>query len=427
MSRFISSVKRWSKMAMAGKQQPLEDISSQSSSQYLSLVDLPEEVLRHIFGFLSDADLYFNLRCMCRRLRRLVNDYVQIDTKVLLASGYQDSEKKTSEIVFLFKRGHNVTSSFSRAAAPFLTDPHLKSSLSARQRFGAVLQGKILIVQNTGVFEYKVNEDAWERLTRQYNFFSSIQLNTYVSFALQGCAINGVQLLCSGDTSQGVELLQFSDSDLENAPRSDYLSSTKSISHTPCPSPLPLKWHYHFSNHECVTNVTNIGDGKVMAVGGHVMSVHYIASKEVYQGELTENKKDVIWKQLEPMKEPRCNHITFKMKDSVYVAGGSAYSLKLGNSNFLSSCERFSLKENRWFDCQHSLPYPLSRASVSVGADESYAVITGGRSYRNIDDYDDELMVNKIVIFTEEKGFQCLGGDSSLLFARADHVSITLL
>ena len=339
-----------------------------------------------------------------------------LGAKVLLASGYQDSEEKTSEIVFLFKRGQNVTSGFSKVAAPFLTDPSY-----TRKRFGAVLQGKILIVESTGVFEYKVNEDAWERLIRY------TQPDKYGTFAVQGCGINGVQLLCSGENPQRVGLLQFTDSsDLENAPGSDNSSSTERISQTPCPTPLPLKWQYHAANHKCTTNVTNIGDGKVMAVGGHVMSVHYIASRLVYQGELTDDKKDIIWKQLEPLKEPRCNHITFKMKDSVYVAGGSAYSLKLGNSNFLSSCERFSLKECRWFDCQHSLPYPLIRASVSVSADESFAVITGGMSYRNIDDYDDESMLDKIVIFTEEKGFQCLG-ESSLLSARASHVSITLL
>ena len=64
--------------ATAGKRKSLEDISSQSISGDLNLVDLPEEVARHIFGFLSDADLFFKLRCMCRQLHRLVNEYVHL-------------------------------------------------------------------------------------------------------------------------------------------------------------------------------------------------------------------------------------------------------------------------------------------------------------------------------------------------------------
>ena len=44
----------------------------------LNILDLPEEVLRHVFSFLADAEVYFNLRCVSRQLRSYVENYVQL-------------------------------------------------------------------------------------------------------------------------------------------------------------------------------------------------------------------------------------------------------------------------------------------------------------------------------------------------------------
>ena len=44
----------------------------------ISILALPEEVMRYIFDYLSDAEVYFNLRCVCRHLWELAESYVQV-------------------------------------------------------------------------------------------------------------------------------------------------------------------------------------------------------------------------------------------------------------------------------------------------------------------------------------------------------------
>ena len=51
---------------------------SPARRQELALLYLPEEVLRHIFGLLLDAEVYFKVRCVCRQLRDYIDDYIRV-------------------------------------------------------------------------------------------------------------------------------------------------------------------------------------------------------------------------------------------------------------------------------------------------------------------------------------------------------------
>ena len=84
------------------------------------------------------------------------------------------------------------------------------------------------------------------------------------------------------------------------------------------------------------------------------------------------------------------------MKGSVYVVGG-----KVGEAN-LSCCERYDIKQGKWFPSTYSLPcYLLSNSpAVSVSMDESFAIITDGTD-------------DSIIIFTEETGFFILDESST--------------
>ena len=68
--------------ATPAKQQRREDCASQSVVRDLQIIDLPEEVVRRIFSFMADAELYFNVRCVSRQLRHYVEDYVQIGKSI---------------------------------------------------------------------------------------------------------------------------------------------------------------------------------------------------------------------------------------------------------------------------------------------------------------------------------------------------------
>ena len=41
-------------------------------------LDLPEEIIWCILSHLEDAELFFNVRCTCRILQDIVEDYIEI-------------------------------------------------------------------------------------------------------------------------------------------------------------------------------------------------------------------------------------------------------------------------------------------------------------------------------------------------------------
>lgn len=42
------------------------------------LLDLPEEMILFILTYLEDAELFFNVRCVCQRLKYAVQSYIEI-------------------------------------------------------------------------------------------------------------------------------------------------------------------------------------------------------------------------------------------------------------------------------------------------------------------------------------------------------------
>ena len=124
---------------------------------------------------------------------------------------------------------------------------------------------------------------------------------------------------------------------------------------------------------------------------------------------------------MDSLKNARVGHIAFKMGENLYVAGGNGADLKL-----LSSCERYSIKEDKWFTSEHSLPYPLSGASVSVSADEKFSIIAGGASQRLKGEQDSDYSFSSedaVLFFTEKRGFYPIS-HCKLNYKREGHVSI---
>ena len=153
-----------------------------------------------------------------------------------------------------------------------------------------------------------------------------------------------------------------------------------------------------------------------MGSDGYEMNANNV--NHVYQGHFEQDTNDVVWKPLEPLKKAKTSYIIFKMKDNVYVAGGLDCRHQV-----LLCCDRLNLKENTWFSCKHSLPYPLDWASVVVSDDESFAVITGRRKanyvFRKRPCYSDS-----IIVFTEKEGFKVM--PTGLLNKRFAYVSILI-
>ena len=264
----------------------------------------------------------------------------------------------------------------------------------------------------------------------------------------QGCTINNKYLLCGGALRNRVEILSLENKSLNRGtPRhSSYLSTAKQkfksyFSSTSDATNIKLKSlflrnkfpvKFPFSKLQKVLpnfgqysghTITNIEKNKVMVVASFVNGNNCLSlSNRVFHGEFTDNEKRVTWKEVECMENARFGHIAFKMKGNVYVAGGNGADLKL-----LSSCERYDIKENKWFNSEHSLPYPISGASVSVSADERFSVITGGASQRSGGEQENVSFSSEdgILFFTEKNGFYSLS-NSNLQYKREGHVSLRL-
>ena len=52
--------------------------SAETKHRELHLLELPEEVIRMIFGLLNNGEVYFKLRMVCRKLCELVETYIQL-------------------------------------------------------------------------------------------------------------------------------------------------------------------------------------------------------------------------------------------------------------------------------------------------------------------------------------------------------------
>ena len=170
----------------------------------------------------------------------------------------------------------------------------------------------------------------------------------------------------------------------------------------------PIRFSLIFSNGHSLTSISN---DKVLLIGGNFM----------FLGQLTWDKLNLRWKRLENVSSKpgysRSYHISFKMKDHVYVAGGLLTS-KIEESRKSTSCEKYNFKQNKWSSCEYSLPYPLIDASVVVSSDESFAVITGGIPKKT-------KPTDGIICFEEKRGFTLL--DDKMLRKRSSHVSIPIL
>ena len=59
----------------------------------ITLEDLPEEVIRYIFGYLSDAEVQFGVSKLCKKLEFIASGYVTLGMFIGYISSLKYSEK----------------------------------------------------------------------------------------------------------------------------------------------------------------------------------------------------------------------------------------------------------------------------------------------------------------------------------------------
>ena len=264
--------------------------------------------------------------------------------------------------------------------------------------FSANCRGKLVVGHQTRLYEYDLGKRDWTKLASTYKD----------RYGASSCCIGSKKFIICGGTRHGgsAEIFHFDDIDDPGSIRqpasltywtkfqkneweklaishNNNASSEQTIPHWGCPSKLPVK--------VCYQTMIELEDGGIMMIGG--CQVNGSPSGRAFIGRLIEEETDVNWKEVESMNTPRLEHIAFKMGNSIYVAGG----IGTGDTTS-SSCEKYSIVDNKWEVISHSLPYPLNGASVVVGKDELYALVIGGR-------INNKIVSNKVIIFTKEKGF----------------------
>ena len=293
--------------------------------------------------------------------------------------------------------------------------------------FGGNVNQNLLVGSSHGIFRYELKNNKWTHVT---------PFEGGIHGYIHGCEFRDSLFVVSsnGSISPHVSLLKLSNNRfrssvpvIDNGIRKCLQDSTLFIEpndlchqvfcHTPIPTTL------------CFCTATSIDTNKLMIIGGHPRG----GDMKVFIGEFNSSRKDFTWKAITLKDEKaRVSPIMFKIGGNIYIAGGEAYcqpdSTSMARCTKLSTCLMFCTKERSWKPCIHTLPHPLSHASVFVSPDETFALITGGLKG------DTDYLFNwekigqpsdGIILFTKEKGF-VIFDEAKLTTKRFSHVSIHL-
>ena len=188
----------------------------------------------------------------------------------------------------------------------------------------------------------------------------------------------------------------------------------------------PLKYH----------TITSFEENRFYLVGG--LTSNRLSSNRMFEGALGRHFqcsswwKDnpnltISWKELDFLHEGRHDHVAFKFKKYIVVAGGSKNDVSSGAS-YLLTAERYDLVNKQWEEMNHALPFPIIKASVLVDPEEKFAIITGGyqgsMSHGRFQIKSETK--NKVVVYTELNGFVVHERLSSEQMLNSPHMAVLI-
>ena len=235
-------------------------------------------------------------------------------------------------------------------------------------------------------YEYHKRKKCWKRIAT-----SNLQRQGAAICALRKDALlisGGVQDVGENIKYKSIEILK------SKSNRMKFLPSLKWKCYYSTQPHASLQWH----------TMTFLEDNRAIVVGG--LPESRLSSNLVYMGHLKNNSTEFSWIELESLKDARHEHFAFKMGRHIIIGGGDQNS-KYTGANYIQSCERYDLDTGHWEIMSHRLPFPLIKASVVVDREEKFAIITGGNQGTLTNGHFLMLpgMRNKMLIYTEEKGF----------------------
>ena len=275
---------------MAAEELPYE------ATKYIYLLDLHEDIFREIFRHLKFSEVYFTLRNVCRKIKYYVDEYIQLGGMFMVTGSRRI---KYHEMLFVFKQNNNVVSICSKPAMPF---PSYSSLLGS---FGGTFKGKIVVgicvdgsnavetiyrkgrgeQNNITPFrlnEYDIKENKWIPIQP-----SNLYVNPYQGFGVikssNQIGNSSIIIVHEGDSMVVLRLLHL------NVPDTEKTIDRPTFSSHFIYFPPELKMISNFT-------LIRVENNKIMLVGG-MDSLQPI--KCLWEGTLTDNEKDLIWKVLE--------------------------------------------------------------------------------------------------------------------------------
>lgn len=171
---------------------------------------------------------------------------------------------------------------------------------------------------------------------------------------------------------------------------------------------------------ECA--ITQVEENKVMLIGGiynakHVCNGEHVwnccfnkkscFNRRLWQGTLTKEGNDITWMALDlELTKVRLAPICFKLQDSLYIAGGETIddwndktrgvkglTKKSSHKSKLLCCDKYDLKNGKYYESVYFLPYPLSGDDMVVtNVEETFAIVSNKYN-------------EKLLMFTGKDGF----------------------
>ena len=367
------------------------------------ILGLHENIFREIFGHLDIETVYFTLRHVCREIKNYVDEYVTLGGIFMLAANNRNHLVRETEILYVLRKSNMVTSISSKLIAPFPDHPFVKVS----RLFGAIMNGRVVAIGNNfknwertighhgnfqNLYEYIPTQNKWTVVESRDAY-----TNQFRPDVQQWCPIGESKLLL---LHSDVDRLQYSFTGFFMGsiqilglncvdPNNNDIYSTYSSKLIDLPPEL--------KNLYCST-MTRVANDKIMLIGGKFEKENEIDEPNQYlwQGVMTNNETDVEWEKIEvDLTKVRELPICFKLQDNVYIAGGLDAT---DPGCRLVCCDRYNLKEGKYYETCHSLPQPNyyddDIPHTAIDDEESFAII-GGRNGKG-----------RILIFTENKGFE---------------------
>ena len=430
------------------------------------ILHLHEEVIRNILQFLPYEVIYFIIRNVCRQLRYIVDDYIEVAGRFVLSYGPETSTKQ----LFVFKRNNHIVSLCFRETNLRIPQPNFElKHIDTNSKFhfgggslGTTINNELVI----GIYYWEDNRNCecyshysyyydkakpyfvkYNTLKKNWKEVESFNLHDgtdislksdLVSFCTVDTIIGESMVVLESEHRMGNSFIHFNLKQLYMHPRSkekrgEKVSSGKHFhSISSCNDFSTMKIPISFKENEQINGITdcaiiNSNFNEVMLVGGKngktklnrklwKLSLQKVSrrTESIHYQWVADSVSSIT---------PRVRPICFKLKNSIFIAGGqtlnesdecvcleSEYYQEMDKDGILKcfarfcrsknkwkdmlSCDRYDILENKYYESCYSLSCSINDVDkVVTDRKETFAIITR----RN---------TGTCLIFTEELGFQ---------------------